>query len=166
MFRQWRYYKSDRAATVFFRKGTQYECYSVNNSKCHFTGHTVLTLPHDAVPVDLDLSSSDIILHKYCRATQHRRPEPPNSFLMYIGSLEKWEQELIQDVQFQRDVFHFVDMLQQHHTHTTSDGSAPNFIGTFGWVCSLTNGQRIARNNGPAYGHRTNSFRVESYGML
>ena len=35
-----------------------------------------------------------------------------------------------------------------------SDGSA------------VSTGQRIARNNGPAYGSRTSSFRAEAYGIL
>ena len=70
------------------------------------------------------------------------------------------------------DIYILVNAIKQHITElngsifATSDGSAPNFVGTFGWSLSLGNGQRLAKNKGPAHGHRTTSFRAEAYGVL
>jgi hypothetical protein len=64
-------------------------------------------------------------------------------------------------------VYTFVNHIMTNPlTHCTSDGSAPRFVGSFGWVSCLSNGERIARNKGPAYGSRTTSFRAEAYGIL
>jgi hypothetical protein len=43
--------------------------------------------------------------------TPQLHPSPPSSFGLFVATLEPWEQELIQDVTFQYDVYHFVQML-------------------------------------------------------
>lgn len=48
----------------------------------------------------------------------------------------------------------------------TSNGSAPNFVGSFGWSAKTTSGIIIATNNGAAQGFKTSSFRTEAYGLL
>ena len=117
--------------------------------------------------MDLDIAGDTILLQPHSMKTPQIHTSPPSSFELFVATLDQWEQELIQDVRFQHDIYHFVQMLRDNNiVHTTSDGSAPNFVGTFGWVCSLSTGQRIARNHGPAYGSRTSSFRAEAYGLL
>jgi hypothetical protein len=167
-FRKWRYYKCNLSSTVYFRKGNEYECYSsVGQNTYEFNGRIITDVPKGSVPVDLDLAGDTIILQPHSTITPKLHPSPPSSFELFVATLEPWEQELLQDVTFQYDVYHFVQMLITNNiVHTTSDGSAPNFVGTFGWVCSLATGQRIARNHGPAYGSRTSSFRAEAYGIL
>ena len=48
----------------------------------------------------------------------------------------------------------------------TSDGSTPQFVGTFGWMACLPDKTRIVYNKGPAFGSRTTSYRAEAYGMI
>ena len=50
--------------------------------------------------------------------------------------------------------------------YATSDGSAPNFEGSFGWASKTDSGIILVRNNGPAPGYRCSSFRAEAYGLL
>jgi ribonuclease HI len=46
------------------------------------------------------------------------------------------------------------------------DGSVMNEQGTFGWVISLSTGEKLWTGKGPAYGHVISSYRAEAYGML
>ena len=73
---------------------------------------------------------------------------------------------------FDRDIYTFVqrisniDINSPIKIHATSDGSAPNFIGSFGWASKISTGQKLAHNYGPAHGFRTSSYRAEGYGLL
>jgi ribonuclease HI len=46
------------------------------------------------------------------------------------------------------------------------DGSVMNEQGTFGWVISLSTGEKLCTGKGPAYGHDISSYRAEAYRML
>ena len=50
--------------------------------------------------------------------------------------------------------------------YATSDGSAPKFVGSFGWAAKTDTGITLASNNGAAPGYRSTSFRAEAYGLL
>jgi hypothetical protein len=121
-------------------------------------------LPSSSFPVDLDLSSPEITLLPYQFAAWEQAKRQPASFQEYIATLEEWEQQILYAIDIKEDIYILVQNIQKHIDESngsifaTSDGSAPNFIGTFGWSLSLGNGQRLASNNGPAPGYRTTSF--------
>ena len=123
-FRQWRYYKCNLTSIVYFRKGNEYECYSpVGPNTYEFNGKTSTAVPKSSVPVDLDIAGDAILLQPHSSITPKLQLTPPGSFELFVVTLDKWEQELLQDVRFQHDVYHFVQMLIQHNTvYTTSDG--------------------------------------------
>ena len=79
-----------------------------------------------------------------------------------------WETQLLRNIQIQNDdIFEIVDCITKcEELYITSDGSAPNFVGTYGWAAKTKTGTPIATNNGPAPGFCTTSFRSEAYGML
>ena len=115
----------------------------------------------------MNLTPQDIEVLPYKSAFPTIPTTPPSTFSEFIDTLPIWEKQLIQHVHFHQDIFAFVQTIQHHgHAYITSDGSAPIFIGTFGWMCSLKHGERIAYNSGPACGLRTSSFRTEAYGLL
>jgi hypothetical protein len=96
----------------------------------------------------------------------------PTSFAAYVDTLLPWEHALLQHTTFADNVYTFTTYLSPTNNdapikaHATSDGSAPNFTGTFGWAAKLSNGQPLATNHGPAQGYRTSSYRAEGYGLL
>ena len=95
-----------------------------------------------------------------------------NDFQSYVQNLQEWEKLLIQDVEIYGDIFqlaeYFANATEESRTkiYATSDGSAPNCVGTFGWASKLSSGQQLAKQKGPATGYRTTSFRAEAYGLL
>ena len=129
-------------------------------------------VPMGAIPVDLDFSTAEITLLEYQFPAWEEAQQTPASFSDYIETLDEWERELLQEVEINDDVYVLVSAIISHASNSdgeilaTSDGSAPNFVGTFGWSLSLSNGKRLAKNKGPAPGHRTTSFRAEAYGLL
>jgi len=75
-------------------------------------------------------------------------------FLIFKGCLEHDAFTSAQIIEAAGDVY------------ATSDGSAPNFRGSFGWSMKTKDGKKIAHNNGPVGGYRCSSYRAEAYGLL
>jgi len=165
-YRQWRYYHHNN--TVFIRKDNIFECYdSVDQHTFTFNGTTTSTLPPKSIPVDLDLNTESILLQPYRKIYPTLTPLSPSSFSEFVNTLQPWESEIIQETRFPTNIYEFVDQIQNATTVLfTSDGSAPQFVGSFGWMASLPDKTRIAYNKGPAFGSRTTSYRAEAYGML
>ena len=75
-----------------------------------YNGVTLRTLPANAVPATLTATLAQM------QVIGKRRPFPllphlpPRLFCDYIDTLPLWERELIQEVQFHRNVFSFVDV--------------------------------------------------------
>ena len=137
-----------------------------------YSGRTNTTLPSDTVPVKIEWSNKIITRGPASRLYPIKQPQEPNDFTSYIATLDDWEQELLQDVIFDQDVFSFTQYLKDTSSDSgtkifaTSDGSAPDFVGSFGWACKSTTRQLLATNKGPAHGYRTTSYRAEAYGLL
>ena len=137
-----------------------------------YSGRTNTTLPSDTVPVKIEWSNKIITRGPASRLYPIKQPQEPNDFTSYIATLDDWEQELLQDVIFDQDVFSFTQYLKDTSSDSgtkifaTSDGSAPDFVGSFGWACKSTTRQLLATNKGSPYRYRTTSYGAEAYGLI
>jgi hypothetical protein len=169
---QWNSYYCHTHDIVYMTKDSDYEVYIRDLQDFTFSGTVVSKLPRPAIPADLTLDTAQILLLPTTLPFPKLRHYVPTSFSAYVDTLLPWEQALLQDVQFADNVYSFTQYLSPNdpnsviNIHATSDGSAPNFIGTFGWASKASNGQPLATNNGPAQGYRTSSYRAEGYGLL
>ena len=80
--------------------------------------------------------------------------------------MQTWEQDLLQEVYFIQPEDLVWERLQHIQCCAASDGSAPRDQGSFGWIISDNEGNRLVRGRGPAFGHAISSYRAEAYGML
>lgn len=168
MYREWNIYKEHDAPFAYVRKYHQFQLFEqVQHNVFDDTMILVPKLPKHTTPVEAWFQDGHLVITTPTHSSLPIEIEEPILFLDYIQTLELWERELVRDIQFSGDVYTFVTSMQHAPTvYCTSECSAPNFIGSFSWVCSLPDGQRIARNKGPAFGFRTTSFWSEAYGLL
>lgn len=98
-----------------------------------------------------------------------RRPQitPVNTFAGFVGSLQPWEQELLQHTEYTSEPFDFCSDLQPH-LRAVSDGSVRHETqGAFGWALRNEQGVNAASGMGPARGGgKVTSYRAEAYGLL
>ena len=89
-------------------------------------------------------------------------------FTTFVSVLPKWENHLLRNIELDSDIFTVVEMLNKDECHilATSDGSAPNFVGSFGWAAKTVTKEPIGHNKGAAPGYCATSFRAEAYGLL
>ena len=88
------------------------------------------------------------------------------TFSDFVHSLPNWEQELLIHTTMATDAY-AVGVALEHGIRAVSDGSEWfKTQGSFGWIMSSDEGERLATGMGPARGSRPNSFRSEGYGML
>lgn len=92
----------------------------------------------------------------------------------YVSLLPRWEQDLLQPVQFASDAHSFMHTLHARcsanggtkvYLLDVSDGSMANDTTTYGWIIGDTNGSRMAWCAGFGYGTAT-SHRAEAWGRL
>jgi ribonuclease HI len=168
LHREWKYFKELEYSLVYVRHEDHFECYELDRENIFVdTGFTIQNLPQHVVPIDADIQEESLTILPYSPMHIPRIIPEPLTFQEHVATLEQWEQDLMSEVQFLPCVYTFVQKIMNNPiVHCTSDGSAPQFVGSFGWVSSLQTGERIARNKGPAYGFRTSSFRAEGYGVL
>jgi hypothetical protein len=83
----------------------------------------------------------------------------PATFQDYLLTLAEWETELFSELTMLVDCYEVIWLVKTTplcntaiHLLMTSDGSDNAGAMTFGWILSLSNGQRLARCSGPAYG--------------
>ena len=131
---------------------------------------TLEDLPPTAVPMLVKGSKSPLHLWKEKQESIYRDIEMranAATFVQYVAALPQWESEfLLQHIELMESPVQVMDNLSQD-IRLVSDGSNWDHIhGSFGWMMSDTNGERWAKGMGPAHGSRTNSYRLESYGML
>ena len=93
--------------------------------------------------------------------------QPPNgTFREYVTTLPEWERELLDHCHMATDAY-AVSVALEHGLRAVSDGSEWfQTQGSFGWILSSDNGERLATGMGPARSSRPNSYRSEGYGML
>ena len=167
--RCWQSCYNSTSKKVFLYKKNEYEIYSVVNNKCYYDGDTVSGIPPDALPCRLDLTGEVITLEYISSKFHSISVDDSGDFQTCIETLPKWEYHLLRNVEMTADIFTTVQVFNNDGATlcATSDGSAPEFIGSFGWAMRTTKGtNNIATNNGAAPGYRTTSFRAEAYGLL
>ena len=101
---------------------------------------SVETLPSDCVPCQV--TRNKVVCYS---ETLHI----PSSLLSadfshYIESLPTWQYQILQKVALHNDAFTTIKILNEdEEIFATSDRSAPNFIGSFGWAMETCNGREI-----------------------
>ena len=101
-------------------------------------------------------------------ASQDVEPEPdhPTNFAASTTLLPPWERHLLQEVVFIQTEMDVWGALSTSQCFAASDGLAPKDRGSFAWVLSNANGDRLARCSGPVFSHSISSYRAEGYGIL
>jgi endonuclease/exonuclease/phosphatase family metal-dependent hydrolase len=83
-----------------------------------------------------------------------------------IAPMPKWEQFLVQNSEELASESTIFAHIANGNVTSCSDGSVHHNNGSFGYVLSTKQGQRLVQGNGPAPGAYPNSFRSEAYGVL
>ena len=84
----------------------------------------------------------------------------------YFQQLQPWEADLLQHVKLVVDP-RYVCFDLQHYFYAGSDGSVKHETnGSFGWIISNTEGERVVSAMGPARCAHMDSYRAECTGML
>ena len=145
-----------------------YEHYQVCNNQCHYNGVTSTTISNDSTPCTVNMFTNNIQLKTTSKKHSPITFTPSGDFTEYIMTLDPWEQQLLMNVKTDENIFKTIELCNEDNAtlYMTSDGSAPDFIRTFGWAARTNKGVNIATNNGPAPGHRTTSYRAEAYRLL
>lgn len=126
-----------------------------------------MTVPALLSPVDV-IQRADRLLP----LIHHSVQAPPilqsaKTFKDHVGIFDKWEQRLLQSVQLEAPPEQIVSIiLRATSVVITSNRSAKDFHGKFGFVGATNLGARFIRNSGEGPGYQTNSFRAEAYGSL
>ena len=167
--RQWKEYLVPSEAMLYRFEQGSYTLHMYTHPRFVSTPLTTQHLPPTAIPVQTSPSSHGYTLLPY--QGQLSVPSTPRlrTFDSFINDLPPWENQLLKGFRILTDLDDLLTVFNfsgQVSLVTCSDGSAPQFTGTFGCVCSTMEGQRLFGLNGPAPGYRTNSFRAESYGFL
>jgi hypothetical protein len=93
-------------------------------------------------------------------------PSATATFELFITTLDPWEMELLRQVTLSIDPFSICLELTPGF-RAVSDGSVTLMqYGSFGWVLSSRNGERLAFGKGPVRGRRPHSYRAEASGLL
>ncbi|KAI2507325.1 hypothetical protein MHU86_7161 [Fragilaria crotonensis] len=127
-------------------------------------------LPARARPAEVESGSDGKWKLQGQPSASIRIPSPPPSatatFDLFINTLDPWETELLRQTILNVDPFSLCLELTTG-IRAVSDGSViATHHGSFGWVLSSLNGERLAFGNGPVRGRIPHSFRAEAYGLL
>jgi hypothetical protein len=96
-----------------------------------------------------------------------RSTNVPETFSVYLKeTLPKWEYFTLRNVETTYSPFELCTILQEQSVLACSDGGATSEAGSFGWILSTHDGERIAWCNGAAPRTVSSSFRSEGYGTL
>ena len=132
------------------------------------TTSETLIVPSLSVPVSvktLPNGNTTILPYKSFVVTP---PTPfPTTFTALIEQLAPWESLLLRRFKLLCSPQLLFDSFNQAvPLFLCSDGSAPFFLGSFGGICSTSEGNTLFSLSGPAPGYRTSSFRAERYRLL
>ena len=173
--RLWHQYLSKATSELFVWTDTGlFQRYIYHVSVFLPTNSTVPTIPSASIPVATrQHAAGSLVLLGYSHAITPPPTSPPTDFGAYLGKLPDWERVLLSDSVLFTD-FEALKILLQGtadadsdlELYLCSDGSAPMFCGSFGCVCSTTEGIPLFQISGPAPGSRTTSYRAETYGLL
>jgi exonuclease III len=157
---------------IALRIGAQYQIHKRRQKKYYFTGVEVsfADLPTTAHPTEVlyHPATDSWAVHKPHSGPYIPPQVPPISatFEEYIQTLQPWEIDLLRHVRMSVDPYSVCEGLE-HGFCAVSDGSVRyQTQGSFGWVLSASNGERVVTCMGPARGPRPSSYRAEGYGLL
>lgn len=125
----------------------------------------VPSLPRYSVPVEIDSSTSEWRYATFSRPYYQPPTSSQTSFSSFIQHLDPWEYQLLRNTDFSDDPFTLMLQWQalvdcNPSLIFCSNGSAPTFVGTFGWSCSLSSYQFRTRTG------ICSSFHAEAHGLL
>ena len=125
--------------------------------------------PDTTIPIDCTPShnSNDNLM---VQKSDIPRPTPQHKnktqqFNDYINTLDCWERQLLQTIQFHLSPEDIISMLTQMII-IGSDGSVRDGRGSFGWIIANPQAHVLATGSGTAFGFEVTSFRSEAYGIL
>jgi hypothetical protein len=164
--RQWQSYFSPSQDLLYWYDCNDLICYpriAQQNFSAKRTSYTTVTLPIDAIPVDI----SDIDEGWYMFSPMLPDKEDSDtmsfpSFTEYIQSLPDHESLLLQQMDLRGQSIYDVCNAMQSLSDIilVSDGGAMDDYGFFGWVVSTKGGDRLATG----FGSDPRSYRAEGHG--
>jgi hypothetical protein len=127
-------------------------------------------IPHTAIPVDVtDRPHTWTLIQDRATSVVMSIASEPLEFDSLWGLLEMakwWEWKLLEEVDMLYPEAEIWRKLATQRCHIATDGSAPDGKGSFAWVISDPEGNRLVRCYGPVYGADITSYRAEGYGIL
>jgi ribonuclease HI len=93
-------------------------------------------------------------------------PRPSLTIVTTNYDVDQWEFELLQRTMQLTDTLTIREQIRNGNIVSCSDGSVRDNTGSFGFIISSTQGQRLLKGRGPTPGAYSNSFRSEAYGVL
>jgi hypothetical protein len=126
----------------------------------------VSEIPNDSYPIEIQQSSQYLEIIKPSGVLFADSSISPLNFQSYLGTLPRWEQDLLHTVDTLASVESISRSMQHHHTLGASDGSVATSQGRYGWLVAHANGLVLAKGGGiiPTFG--CTSYRAEAYGLL
>ena len=122
--------------------------------------------PPTAVPCDFSSNQYTIRMHRYEKREIQQQPAPSPTIQGRVTQLEEWEQQLLTGLEFKVPEHEVWNAINNNQCIFASDGSAPPLKGSFAWVLSDLQGNRLAQCSGPVFGYKIGSYRAEGYGIL
>ena len=133
----------------------EYLQYSQFDNTCVSDDIRVKALPSNSIPCNLKKGVDNVLfVEAYSQDIISLPDEIGSDFQDYISRLPKWQRLLLENTVLVHDAFSSVQIIDAAgEVYATSDGSAPNFRGSFGWAMKTKDGKKIAHNNGPVGGY-------------
>ena len=132
----------------------------------------ITELPEDSFPVEVQEEQTTACSIRFTHIDQitmfSTSPLRQNEdFGKFISSLDPWESELLQHVQIRHnDIFSVMTHLTKGFAAASECSVRYKTDGSFGWIISTKEGERLVRAYGPARGKDPTSYRAEAYGLL
>jgi hypothetical protein len=137
-----------------------------------FTRGTFTNTYHDQInqvrgyPTSLSKIGGILRPQKNYVQAQDLSPQLSQPTLPFLKDTLPWEKELLQKSTLLIPLSDLASNLHTGNVITCSDGAATSSHGSFGFIVSTAQGQRLATCSGPVPGSFSNSFRSEAYGVL
>ncbi len=175
--RHWPAYYDLKRKWLYVHSSDGYMQYAVNQNRDF--DHGLLCPewgPNDhSVPVQAEASRGGVYFVDFenvSTISACNSPSVASTFEEYIDDLPEWDRTLFQWLEFlDCEPFDLMEALRDDaeagiEIIFVSDGSAGDGSMSFGWVMSTSDGARMVRCAGPAFGTPATSYRSEAYGIL
>lgn len=167
----WPYLYVVRTKTIYTQTTkANYAIYRQSNSSFYEPTHMeTMEIPHSAIPITPQKQNNKFVLTQYFPRIHIPNLPPSSTFHEYLQSLDPWEENLLHNVQTATDIFsiatRWASSTPIEPILCTTDGSAPEFFGSFGWIIDMSLNYQ-STYYGRVEGYRISSFRAECYGLL